>query len=232
MERIMIKPKVKMIVDIAMSIVLFVLMSYQFTEQKNHEIAGAVMLVLFLLHHVLNYKWYVTLVKGKYPLQRCLQIVVDLVLFVIMLILMISGIGMSRYIFRFFNFVMSAALARQLHMIYSYTCFLLLGFHLGLHFGMIQVKMRKMLHLQGSSPVRTWTSRGIVTAISIYGIYALIKRNFISYITLKMHFVFFDYEEPIIFYELDLLAIMILMIYIGYYLQRVLIQLEKRKRRD
>ena len=40
-----------------------------------------------------------------------------------------------------------------------------------------------------------------------------VKAFFISYITLKMHFVLWDYEEPAIFYELDLLAIMILMIF-------------------
>lgn len=227
----MTKSKLKIMIDIAMSITVFILMSYQFTGQENHEIAGAAMLILFILHHVINYRWYITLGKGKYPMQRWLQIIVDIVLLTVMLLLMISGIGMSRYVFRFLNFDMSAALARSLHIICSYSCFLLIGIHLGLHVGMIKGKMCNMLHLQGSNQVKTWVNRGIVLLISAYGIYALIKRNFISYITLKMYFVFFDYKEPVIFYELDLLAILILMICIGYYLQKAMIQWQKRKRK-
>lgn len=227
----MTKSKLKMMIDIAMSITLFILMSYQFTGQENHEIAGAAMLILFLLHHVMNYRWYTTLGKGKYPMQRWLQIIVDILLLIVMLLLMISGIGMSRYVFRFLNFDMSAALARNLHMICSYSCFLLIGIHLGLHVGMIKGKMRNVIRLPDPDQTKTWISRGTVLIISAYGIYALIKRKFISYITLKMHFVFFDYEEPVFLYELDLLAILILMTCIGYYLQKAMIELEKRKKR-
>lgn len=38
------------------------------------------------------------------------------------------------------------------------------------------------------SYVSAWTGRGIATVISIYGVYALIKRNFISYIPLVFHY--------------------------------------------
>lgn len=60
----------------------------------------------------------------------------------------------------------------------------------------------------------------------------MLKRNFISYITLQMHFVFFDYEEPVIFYELDLLAITILMIFAGYYLQKLFVKINKKEKHN
>lgn len=224
------KSKVKMVIDIAMSFALFVLMSYQFTGQKNHEIAGAVMLILFFLHHFMNYKWYTTLGKGKYSMQRSLLVIADMLLLIDMVILMISGIGMSRYVFRFLDLNMSMSLARNLHMFSSYTGFLLMGFHIGLHYGMILGMFRKVFRIQKKNKVRTRILRSIAGIVSVYGVYALLKRNFISYMTLQMHFVFFDYEEPVIFYELDLFAITILMIFVGYYIQKLFITINKKEK--
>lgn len=215
------KSKVKMVIDIAMSIVLFVLMSFQFTGQKNHEIAGAVMLILFLFHNFINYKWYLTLGKGKYPIQRKLLVVTDIILLINMIALMVSGIGMSSYVFRFLDFDMSKYLARNIHMVSSHLGFLLMGFHIGLHYGMILGMFRKVFHITKKNNKRTWILRSIAVVISLYGVYALIKRNFISYITLQVKFAFFDYEELVFFYEWDLFAITILMIFIGYYLQKI-----------
>lgn len=224
------KSKVKMVVDIAMSISLFVLMSFQFTEQKNHEIAGSVMLALFLLHNIMNYRWYLALGKGKYSIQRSILTITDMLLLVDMTAVMISGMRMSRYVFRFLDLNMSQSLAMNLHMFSSYTGFLLMGFHIGLHYGMIRGMFCKVFHVTKTSKMQTWMLRGIVGIISIYGVYALFKRNFISYITLQMHFVLFDYEEPIIFYELDLLAITILMIFLGFYMQKKIINNISKRR--
>ena len=60
------KPKaaVKMIVDILMTAALLFLMGYQFWGDAAHEWAGAVMFVLFILHHILNRGWYSALPKG------------------------------------------------------------------------------------------------------------------------------------------------------------------------
>lgn len=185
-----------------MSVVLFVLMSYQHTGQKNHEIFGAIMLVLFILHHILNYKWFKNLGKGKYSPQRLLLTVTDCLMLVVMLLLMISGIGMSRYVFRFLNFDMSMSLARNMHMVASYLSFLIMGFHIGQHFGMILGRLRKF-------NIKPWILQIIAAITAIYGLVALVKRNFLSYITLRMHFVNFNYEEPIIYYELDLFSILI-----------------------
>lgn len=112
--------------------------------------------------------------------------------------------------------------ARNIHMVASYLGFLLMGVHIGLHFGMMQNMMRKMFKITNRNTTRTWILRGIDAVIVVYGVYALLQRNFLSYITLKMQFVFFDYSEPVIFYVIDLTAIMILMGSVGYYIQKLL----------
>lgn len=217
-------------IDIVMSIVMFVCMSYQFVGQKNHEIAGAVMLVLFILHHILNIRWFNGLVNGKYSPQRIFLILINFTMLINMLLVMISGIRMSRTVFVFLNLkFMGMGTARNLHMMMSYLGFLLMGIHIGMHFGMIQNMMRKIFMMKEKNRTRTWILRGIDILIATYGIYALLKRNFLLYITLQMHFVFFDYTEPVIFYILDLMAIMILMGSIGYYIQQFMITSRKEQ---
>lgn len=222
------KTKFKIVIDVAMSIVLFICMSYQFTGQTNHEIAGAVMLVLFILHHILNIRWFQGLVKEKRSSGKCnygrgFLNVIDFALLVTMLLLMISGIRMSRTVFAFVKLeFIGLGMARNLHMLSSHLGFLLMGIHIGLHFGMIKNMIRKMLKIRNDNVARTWILRGIDFVLSMYGLYAFWKRNFLSYITLEMQFAFFDYAEPVAFYLIDLLAVMILMGSIGYYIHRFL----------
>lgn len=223
------KMKIKMTLDICMTILMFGAMSYQYFGDKNHELIGTALFVLFIGHHLLNRNWYKNIGKGKYTLPRMLQSVIDLLLLLDMIGSMISGIGLSRYVFRFLNVDMSASFARNLHMVTSHGMFLLMGMHIGLHYGMIMGMMRKVLGIQKENLMRVWILRSLAVLISGYGVYALQKRSFLSYLTLKVHFAFFDFEEPMIFYELDLLAMTILMAFIGYYLQKIMILLEKRR---
>lgn len=222
--------KIKLSVDILMTILLFALMSYQYTGGNNHEIAGAIMLILFVLHHVLNINWFKNLTKGKYRAARLLQMVIDFALLAVMLIQMISGIAMSRYVFTFVDLGLRASDARSLHMIFAYAGFLLMGFHVGLHYSMIINMFSKIIGLKSKQIARTIILRCVAVVTAGYGIYSLNKRDFISYILQKSQFAFFDYEEPAIFFLIDYLAIMGLMIFISYYLQKGIIKCGNRNR--
>ena len=69
------KMKFKIILDLLMTVVLLALMAFQITGQELHEWFGAGMLVLFLMHNILNFKWYKNLFKGRYTMFRVLQAV-------------------------------------------------------------------------------------------------------------------------------------------------------------
>lgn len=73
-----------------------------------------------------------------------------------------------------------------------------------------------------SSAVRTWILRVLALAIAGYGVFAFVKREVGSYMLLKIQFVFFDFEEPLIFFLLDYVAVMGLFVFIGHYLAEVL----------
>ena len=94
-----VKRKVKMRIDLLMTILLLLLMEYQVTGEALHEYIGAGMIILFLLHNFLNIRWYGSLVKGKYPVLRILRTAVNFSCLAAMLIQAYSGIVLSRYVF-------------------------------------------------------------------------------------------------------------------------------------
>jgi len=53
--------------------------------------------------------------------------------------------------------------------------------------------------------------------IAAYGMYTFVKQNIGNYMLLRYHFVFFDFEEPVIFFVLDYVAVMGLFVLIGHY---------------
>ena len=73
-----------------------------------------------------------------------------------------------------------------------------------------------------SSIVRTWMARVAGLLIAGYGVYAFVKREIGSYIFLRIQFVFFDFEEPLVFFLLDYVAVMGLFVFIGHYLAEFL----------
>lgn len=221
------KQVIKIGIDICMTVLLFVLMAFHYVGLQWHEVTGAAMLILFILHHILNGSWYRALGKGKYPSGRILLTVVDAIILIDMFLLMFSGISMSRYVFRFLDIPVSKAWARGIHMTASYAGFLLMGFHIGLHYGMILGMVKKICPIVKKNAACIWTLRVLAALIAGYGAYALYTRKFIDYISQKVMFAFFDYEEPVIYFVLDYVAIMGLMIFISYYLQHF-IQRQKK----
>ena len=95
--------KVKISIDILMTLLLLFLMGYQFWGDFAHEWAGAAMFVLFLAHHILNRSWYRNLFRGKYSPRRVLQLLINIALTAVMAGMMVSGIMLSRHVFTFLS---------------------------------------------------------------------------------------------------------------------------------
>lgn len=68
------KSKIKKIIDIVMTILFIILMGYYVTDNKVHEILGTITFILFIIHHILNIKWYKSIFKGKHSFQRTFHI--------------------------------------------------------------------------------------------------------------------------------------------------------------
>ena len=155
------KMKIKMGIDFLMTVLLFLLMSYQITGQKLHEWFGTGMLVLFLLHNILNIRWYGSLFKGKYTLLRAMQTLINISVLISMLCLGFSGIVLSRHIFAGLPIQGPMATARTMHLAASYWGFVLMSIHLGFHWSMVLGLFRRLCNRKKTPAVFVWLMRFI-----------------------------------------------------------------------
>lgn len=221
------KAGLKWTMDILMTIALLFLIGYQFWGEKAHEWIGAGMLLLFLAHQICNWNWYQKLFQGPYTPMRIAQLVINSLTLAAMLMLLYSGITMSRYVFAFLPGSGGMALARRLHILGSYWGYLLMGLHLGLHWSMILNR----LHMPaGKGGKITGFIMGLLVAG--YGLYVFIQREFLTYMLLRSEFVFLDYEESRLLFILDHLALLGLCIVLAHYGSRFLKNAGRRSKKE
>ena len=205
---IMLKRK---ILDAAMVLLLPLLMAYSLIGEAFHEVAGTLMLALFILHHWLNREWWKSLLRGKYSLQRVFRTGLNLLLVLFMICQPLCGILMSKHLYAFLPTDGVSSVARAIHLPLANWGFVLMSLHAGTH-------LRSMLP-KGKG---RRTAIVILSAVSLYGVYAFFKRQIPDYMFLKMQFVYFDYSEPRIFFLTDLLAVIVFFALLGYGITRML----------
>jgi hypothetical protein len=103
-------------------------------------------------------------------------------------------------------------------MLAGYWGFLLMSIHLGLHWNQVKIMAEKFIPIKN----RVKTLIGYLPVlISVYGVFALFKREIPEYLTLRMQFAFFDFDEPMVFFFADYIAVMILFVWAGYLIGKV-----------
>lgn len=211
--------KQKLLVDAAMSLSMLLLMAYGLVGETAHEWIGLGMFLLFVLHHVLNRRWIGAVPNGRYTPMRVVQTVLAGLIFLCMIGSMVSGIILSRHVFAFLPSHGGYEIAGMLHILSAYWGFVLMSLHLGLHWNMLLTMARKGLK---PNPVRRWLMRIIGYLTAAYGAVAFVRRDVGFYLLLRSHFVFFDYQEPLVLFLLDYLSVMGLFVCIGYVLAKFL----------
>ena len=181
-----------------------------------HEVLGISLIILFCVHLWLNRYWIKNLFKGRYNASRFVLALFNFLLILDVIFLLISGVMISKSIFidcLNFDFI-SLALARPLHILASYWGYVIMSFHVGLYWNVMSAMMRVKL------------PRFLAVLPMAYGAYAFMKRNLAEYMFLRSQFVFFDFEEPLIYFLLDYIAIMILFAGLGHCLMLLLRKLK------
>lgn len=211
-----------------MTIALLFLMTYELIGQTTHEWIGVIIFILFIVHHILNRKWSTHLLKGKYTLYRMMQTVLVFGVLAAMIGAMVSGIILSRHVFSFLPINGGRSLARSIHMLSAYWGFVLMSLHLGFHWSMMMGMARKLVKKQSS--LRAWILRILALLIAGFGLWAFVKRQIGSYMLLRNRFVFFDFDEPLVFFLADYIAIMGLFVMIGHYFSEGLKRIVKKRK--
>ena len=201
-----------------MVLLLPLLMAYSLIGEAFHEVAGTLMLLLFLAHHWLNRAWLKNLFRGRYTALRSIQTCLNLLLLVFMIVQPLCGVLMSKHLYTFLPAEGLSRLARAVHLPLANWGFVLMCLHAGMHLASMLPK--------GSGRKAALIGLG---AVSLYGAYAFFKRQIPRYMFLKLPFVFFDYGEPLVFFLLDYISVMILFAMIGYGVTRLLTKKRNKK---
>ena len=140
-----------MAIDILMVMLLPLLMAYSLIGENIHEVMGICMFALFIAHHVINRKWWMSILKGKYNAVRILNTSINLLLAVYMILQPVSGILMSKYVLKDVTISGASGLLRTTHMTLAYWGFILMSFHLGLHPGDVVNIPANVKHWHGAA---------------------------------------------------------------------------------
>ena len=197
------KNKIKIIIDIVMTFLFVILMGYYVTENEVHEILGTIAFVLFIIHHILNIKWYKSIFKGKHNFQRTFHMILNLLLFIAMVGMMVSGIMISADVFAFLD-IPTTMFGRRLHMLSTSWEFVLMAIHVGLHISALMNKINTKM----KNSTFEYVYYFVFVLLVGLGIYAFINLRVWEDMFLMNDFKFFDYEQsPILFYLKYLLVL-------------------------
>lgn len=138
------------------------------TGDTVHKLLGVSFGLLFIVHNILNWRWYKALLKGRYDAIRILRTAVDLLLLVAMLVLMVSAMTISLKVFAFLG-LNRGLTGRKIHLFAAYWGFILMSVHLGMHWGMVMNAVQKLIKTTAANHIRTITLRMAAALIAAYG---------------------------------------------------------------
>lgn len=115
-----------------------------------HAILGCVLVLLFVLHHALNWHWHRTLLSGRYNLRRGLTTGTDVLLLLAMGAVIVSSYKIASMALPFEFLPPPRGWWRDLHMAATAWCFVLMAFHLGLHLHNTLIKWERQLSARGA----------------------------------------------------------------------------------
>lgn len=202
------KHNFKWITDLCMTLVLLCLMAYQVCGEVLHEWGGVIMTLLLIVHHLLNRRWYASLLKGRYNAYRVVTVVVNTLLLGCIALTALCGMSMSAHAVPFLYGILKVSFARQYHLALSYWSFVLMGFHLGLHVPAITAGLKM------NGKVKAVLSL-LCAGIAGVGFWLFLKNSLPDYMLFRTPFAFLDYDKAAVLVFAENLAMLIAFALLG-----------------
>jgi len=199
--------RVKLAVDALMLAGILLAMANKLTENRIHELIGAVVMVgLFIVHNALNRQWHASLRQRWQSNRGRFDIVVNILLTLAIGILIGSSIMLSRSIFAVVAGEGNLTL-RQIHSTAAQWFLILMAVHLGVQWARMAALLRKMIPLPHRYRVPGPVRMLVPAAILGYGIKASFDRDICSKLFMIYSFDFWDFEQSSAGFFVNYLAI-------------------------
>lgn len=197
---------IKIFTDLLMLALFLLLMAFHLTGNRTHEWLGICLIALFILHNVLNWKWYRSIFRGKYTTIHIFHTTVNLLLAAAVIGIMFSGVLLSTEVFGFLNLPASAA-GRRLHMLSTSWAFALMAVHMGFHFALAGRRIKDKIG------IATMAIGGML--LSALGLYASISHQIWQKMFLSIEYAYYDFTQPAAFFYFDHVAMVVFFACIG-----------------
>ncbi|MDO5558658.1 MAG: DUF4405 domain-containing protein [Oscillospiraceae bacterium] len=171
---------VRYITDAVITVLLIVLMQYQVTGNVSHEIIGIAEFILFIIHNVLNRRWFrgslERITSSKTTLRIKIWTVIDYVLIFVMILLAVTSVMISHLI----NLPLQTDISfwAYWHKTAAYASLIIISVHLGLHWKAIISVIYRQLEIDKDNIYVKIIVRTAVLVVSLFGILNLYSRYF------------------------------------------------------
>lgn len=176
---------IKISLDVVMAVILFLMYNSKVVSLNFHEIGGLFVCGLFLIHKLINWKWIAAVSKKLFTkdlnIKLRLGYIVDFLLLISMTAILVSGIFISKIVFRNLSMNVSG-IWRTLHYCVSAVSLILVGIHLGLHWNFVTGIFKKYVKIP--SMIAKPVSILLVIAVVAYGSYNIVTTSFTQWLTM------------------------------------------------
>ena len=207
---------IRIFIDLVMTALILTAMAFRIIGGITHEIIGVAVIVLFIWHNILNYRYYRGLVRKNIKKRRA-GTAINLLLLLTATVLAVSGILHSKDLFGLASEESnSVAGSWKIHALAAYWTFVLISVHLGIYWNTIFGKFPFKHNIYA-----VYALRITAAIIALLGIRAFFVRNLASKLVLYYSFDFWHTSEPAISYIASYLTIMVMLSFISYYVLKV-----------
>jgi hypothetical protein len=221
-----IKQTVRLTLDIAMTIILLCSYAYRITGDTAHEWTGIVLLLIFIIHIIINYKWFKLIFNGAYNPHRIIMTGVNLFLAIDFAILFITGLSHSRTVLSFLHLSGSITL-RQVHTTAAYWGLILIAVHIGIHWRIFINFIIGITENKIKFPC-VIIMRILSIALVVFGVWSSFDRDIFAKLFLGFSFDYWPPERPIVLFFTETISIMGVYIFTTYYFMNLLVWRKKQ----
>lgn len=216
----------RMIVAALLPLLFLLVMSFHYIPKLLHEVIGLLWLAAVMVHIWQNKGWFKALGKGRWNIFRGLNTLVDLSLLVVLFVTVLTGTGISNFIFKEIMplDIRRSIMVHQLHVSLPYAMLILMGLHWGLHFS---GWLRQWQQGLGFDLSNRWARifgllAGVLTVA--VGIYGSMLNRIGDRLLLKHIFATEATSEPWAIYVILLIGIMGIYVLVGALARKLLLR--------
>jgi len=186
--------RVRLLLDFLAVALIIACLAYWWLDNLSHELFGAALFVLVLVHNVFNRRWYGGVAKRRMDATRILNLVTIICLAIGMLVMLVTSLLVSHDLFPF-TALSGAFAVREIHMFAGYWVLLIIAIHLGTRWEVVMNVFRTTFDLQQANAVRAWSARILALVVAAWGVKSFSEMAFGSKLMLTYSLDMWDFNE-------------------------------------